>query len=406
MLIVLALVSLCAGCFKDKITRSYTLMKPVFASKVSVLENIKSNKSIPLSRPGKIFILGRYIFVNELDKGVHVIDNIDPRSPSPVAFINIPGNIDIAVKGTTLFADMYGDLVVVDISDPLNAKFVKNVPDVFPARSYAAGMDDSAYMIVDWERKDTMVDVEITNSSWWSYGYLAVASGDVAGNKNSYVPGLAGSMARFSLVNDFLYTINNSALHAFDISNPKDPQLKSNTNVAWNIETLYPLNGKLFIGSTSGMFIYEISDPANPKATGTFEHAQACDPVIADDNVAFVTLRTGSRCNGTINQLDIIDVSNIYAPTLIRSYEMSNPAGLSKDGNILFICDGTDGLKVYDASNVHALNLISHIKDIETYDAIAWDKRLLVVANEGLFQYDYSDASSLKRLSVLHTSGK
>jgi hypothetical protein len=341
-----------------------------------------------------------------LNKGVHIIDNINPSNPRPVAFINIPGNIDIAVKGTTLFADMYSDLVVVDITDPLNAKFEKNIPDVFPERNYGSMINDTSYMIIGWEEKDTIMNLGQDNV-YYPYAYLASSFADASSQtKNTFVPGLAGSMARFSIVNDYLYTINNSMLQSFDISDPKDPETKGSTTVGWNIETMYPFAGKLFIGSSTGMFIYEINDPAHPQQAGTFSHARACDPVIADGNYAFVTLRSGTVCNSTSNQLDVVDISNINSPVLVKTYSMTNPGGLSKDGNTLFICDGSEGLKVYDASKVNELKLIGHINDIVTYDAIAWNNNLLVVANDGLYQYDYSNNTALKQVSVLRVHKK
>src|SRR5688572_15739272 len=91
--LVIASFSVLPGCFKDRISRTYTLMKPVYASKATVLSNIRSNNPRPLEAPGKIYILGRYLFVNEIDKGVHIIDNSNPSNPRAVAFVDIPGNI-------------------------------------------------------------------------------------------------------------------------------------------------------------------------------------------------------------------------------------------------------------------------------------------------------------------------
>lgn len=377
-------------------------MRPIYESKASVLAAIGSSEPHRLESPGKIFVLGRYLFVNELNKGVHIIDNIDPAQPKRVAFIDIPGNVDIAVKGTTLYADMYKDLLVIDVSNPLDVKLVKEIPAVFPERYYGTSFIDSSQIIVGWEMKDTVVMVEQRVIDWSAYGYLAF-SGDVAMSKRTFVPGIAGSMARFSLVNDYLYTINMSALISFDISNPHDPQQRSINFVGWNIETLYPFDNKLFIGSTTGMFIYELDDPANPAAAGTFSHAQACDPVVADGNYAFVTLKTGTACAGTSNQLDVIDITNINSPQLIKTYPMTNPGGLAKDGNRMFVCDGADGLKMYDATDVRNLKLLEQLTNVEPYDVIAWDKWLVMVGSEGIYQYDYSDGLHLKQLSVMNT---
>ena len=57
-----------------------------------------------MERTGKLYILGNYIFLNEIDKGIHIIDNAIPSSPKNVAFIDkwgilrgvYPKNIQIA----------------------------------------------------------------------------------------------------------------------------------------------------------------------------------------------------------------------------------------------------------------------------------------------------------------------
>ena len=78
---------------------------------------------------------------------------------------------------------------------------------------------------------------------------------------------------------------------------------------------------------------------------------------------------------------------------------MTNPHGLSKDGDLLFICDGNDGLKVYNAANRNSISLIKHITGLSTYDVIAWNDVAIVSATDGLYQYDYSDVNNIKLLS-------
>jgi hypothetical protein len=81
---------------------------------------------------------------------------------------------------------------------------------------------------------------------------------------------------------------------------------------------------------------------------------------------------------------------------------MDNPHGLSKDGNLLFICEGKSGLKVFDARNPDELRLLSVVKDIETYDVIAWRGIALVTTRQGLFQYEYDSRGQLKLLSSMY----
>ena len=391
------------GCLKDKLTHTYSILVPVYKDKNEVYGNIRSNTPTEIQSPGKIFIYGNYIFLNEINKGVHIIDNADPSKPVAKAFIDIPGNLDIAVKGNTLYADLYTDLVVVDISDAQHAKFIKYIPNVFPERNYSNGfIADNTRIIVDWLKKDTTVELlQPAGNYILSDAMLRYSSGAPAAAGAPTIPGISGSMARFTIVNDYLYTVNNSTLSSFNISNVSDPVKITDRGLGWNIETIYPFRDKLFIGSSSGMFIYDLTIPASPVQVGQFAHARSCDPVIADDNNAYVTLHDGTPCGGFSNQLDVVNVTNLLSPSLTKTYSMTNPHGLTKDHNQLFICDGKDGIKMYDASDVSSLVLKKHIVGPETYDAIAWNKNLIVVAKDGLYQYDYSNPNDLVQRSKL-----
>jgi hypothetical protein len=112
-------------------------------------------------------------------------------------------------------------------------------------------------------------------------------------------------------------------------------------------------------------------------------------------------LRSGNNCRLAANQLDILNIENLSAPTLVKTYGMNNPHGLSKDGNTLFICEGKGGLKIYNAENANDLKLLKHILDIETYDVIAYNNLALVVAKDGLYQFDYRDLGNVKLLSKI-----
>lgn len=405
-LALFALILSVSGCSKNNEKDRYikvTLSYPIYETKSNVLAGIGSSSPRELEAPGKIFMYGKYIFVNEIDKGVHIFDNSDIRHPKSVAFIKIPGNLDIAVKGNTLYADMYGDLVAVDISEPLNAKLVKDIAHVFPERGYYY---DSALLVIGWVTKDTLIK-ENTVYDCFGCGFtseFAIPANMSAGGAKS-VPGIAGSMARFAVVNNYLYTVNSSMLGVFDINNAANPVKTGEHGIGWNIETIYPFRDKLFVGSSTGMFVFDISQPGQPQQQGSFDHARACDPVVADENYAFVTLRTGNNCGGTSNQLDIVNVKDVMNPFLSRTIALTNPHGLAKDGDFLFVCDGDDGLKVFDAKDPLKLQQVKQLKGMKAYDVIAWNNRLLLVADEGLYQYDYS-GGQLQQLSLIRSKNK
>lgn len=408
---ILTLLFVFNSCVKDNCTRQYAYWEPVYRTKDEVRANIKNNSPQEIERPGKIYIRGNYIFLNEIDRGIHVIDNTNRSAPRNIAFIDIPGNLDMAVKGNILYADLYTDLVAIDITTPQQIVVKKFTENIFPERFYGNGFSQNPTMIIaDWVRKEKTVQVDCGGNGGLFAGinradvFMSFASGSAtqSGSAASSPFGVGGSMARLTIVNNYLYAVSNAALNVVSIVNGDDPVFSNKVQMGLGIETLYPFNNRLFIGSNTGMFIYDITNPTNPVKLGTFTHARSCDPVIADNNNAFVTLRSGTPCNVTNEQLDVLDISNLSNPRLIKTYLMTNPHGLSKDGNTLIICDGRDGLKFYNVADVRNLSLQKQITGLDTYDVIAINGWALVVAKDGLYQYDYSSISNINLISKMN----
>jgi len=148
------------------------------------------------------------------------------------------------------------------------------------------------------------------------------------------------------------------------------------------------------------MYIYDVnSSPSHPSLVGQFTHVRGCDPVIADDHFAYVTINDSSACLGFNNELQIVDISDLGNSFLVKSYTLSHPVGLSKDGNNLFVCDGQAGLKVYNAADVNNLQLIKDLKDGAVYDVVAENGLAIVVASDGMYQYDYSNLDNIHLIS-------
>ena len=395
------------GCLKDTCSHSktYSWFEPLYKTSAEVRANIKSNPARDIQNPGKLFIIGNYIYLNEVDKGIHIIDNSNPSSPKNIAFIDIPGNLDLAVKGNRLYADLYTDLVTLDISNPLNVVKVNITDGVFPGRYYGGPVLANDKIIYDWVKHDTTVIEDCKSSGFLVPGiyYADAMAASGMDRSNKTLVGTGGSMARFALINNYLYTVGDADLNIFDISNGNQPAFSNKLQVDWHVETIYPFKDKLFIGSNNGMFIYDVnSSPANPAKVGEFTHARACDPVIADDNFAYVTLHSGTPCLGYNNELDIVQLNNLSNSELVKIYALTGPQGLSKDGNILFICDGTDGLKVYNAADAMNLQLMKQFPGFEAYDVIATNKIAILVAKDGLYQYDYSSLNNIHLVSKIN----
>lgn len=110
-------------------------------------------------KSGKIYALGNYIFQNDINKGIHVIDNSDRAHPQKIAFINIPYNTEFAVRGNYIYANNVNDLVVINISDIHYPYVVKRMENAFPyinqqyppSSGYFVCPDPAKGIVVDWE---------------------------------------------------------------------------------------------------------------------------------------------------------------------------------------------------------------------------------------------------------------
>ena len=394
---------LCLSSCKDEVvrTRTYHTLTPFYLS-VSDLRKqaISMDKPRELSAPGKIYIYGNYLFINEVTKGIHIIDNTDPASPRFLNFINIPGNIDLAVNSNVLYADSYVDLLAFDISNPTSVNLVNRVENVFDNQY----IDQAKGLLRGY--KDTIITEVITSeihdTRKENLVFFDSAIGAASYANQSY--GTGGSMARFTLMNSSLYTVTTNSLKLFNVSVPKEPVFVNTINLGGGIETIFPYQNKLFIGSTTGMHIYNAIDPSNPVKLATYQHLTSCDPVIVQGKYAYVTLRSGNFCRIGTNVLDVLDIEDPTKPVLVSSFPMLNPHGLAISDNNLFICEGKNGLKAFNSSDPKTVGQkqLSFLQNISAADVIAGPKSLIVTGANGIYQYDYSNASNLRLLSHLN----
>ena len=224
-------------------------------------------------------------------------------------------------------------------------------------------------------------------------------------SSNSGNQGKSGSIARMTIYNNFLYTVDHSKLKAFDISNAENMQEVSQQNVGFNIETIFPYNDKLFIGSSNALFIYDISNPKNPVKQGEASHFRACDPVVTDGEYAYVTLRNNNiRCGGSQNVLNIYDIKggNILFPKMIASLNLPQPYGLSVLNNTVYVCLGEKGLAIVDVTDKTKPNTIKVLNLGKSYtDVIAYDNTLVAYVQGGIAIFDITDRNNPIQVSEI-----
>lgn len=404
---------------KVEVTQRYTIYEPVFMTLAEVRDAFEITEPAPMTSRGKIYLYKHYLLVNDPGKGIHVIDNSDPTQPNPVSFINIPGNYDMSVKNDILYADNYVDLLAIDISDMNNIQIKNRVESIFTNFNNNFFFGDELGIMVEYNPVE-VVEVskqEVGSENWPAFFRVSdvffQSTADFSRNafamleSTSAAPGpstgIGGSMATFTIVNDNLYILDNPSVMAFNISNLEEPVKTATVNLEWGIETIFPYKENLFVGAQNGMYILDNSNPDNPVLLSTFTHISSCDPVVVQDDRAYVTLRSGNTCQGFTNQLEVVDISNLKNPKLVKTYPMTNPHGLGIDGNTLFICEGASGLKIFDAADDHTIdqNLVLHRDDFDAYDVIPFNNILYLIGEDGLFQFSYADRENIVLLSEL-----
>ncbi len=416
---LLCLILVLAVSCEDSTYRQYTGNAPVYLSYDDLRKSVVIEKDVDIKNPGKIYFKDNYIFIVEELKGLHVFDNNNPSQPLKVCFVKLPGVVDISISGNILYADSFVDLVVLDLSDINNIRETGRIKDILPYtippydnKYPVATLDKDKGVVTAWELRTIK---ERYNPRPDVYPYPMFREGGFATMDKNFSAassgisgsgvGVGGSMARFGIKEKVLYIVDQNTLRVFDITNKTSPVKINEIYPGWNIETMFLTEDEMFLGTTTGMVIYNISNATSPVSAGFFNHARSCDPVIVDDTLAYITLRTGTGCGGNINVLDVVNIKNLAKPVLVKSYGMSNPHGLGKDGDLLFICDGSAGLKVYNSHDPRQIiqNLVYTYPGIKAFDVIPVGNILFLIGENGLYQYNYSNVKNITLMSSILT---
>jgi hypothetical protein len=115
----------------------------------------------PVLNTGRIYLYGDLLLLNEPYKGIHLIDNSNPRSPENIGFLRISGVTDMAIRDRILYVNQYEDLLAVDFNDINNIQLItreekvlaidggNQVPPV--AGYYFECVDPNMGVVVGWE---------------------------------------------------------------------------------------------------------------------------------------------------------------------------------------------------------------------------------------------------------------
>jgi len=397
------------GC-ENKVTEmvTYKINEPIFMATSTFRNSVKVTAGPQkITSIGKMCFYNNYLYISEPEKGIHIINNTDPTNPQQTGFIELLGNADLAIRNGLLYADSYIDLVWFDVSNPalpeLKGRLDSIFPNAFPMTQNQYGIDYTVSypttnkgIIIGWVLKERTEEVS-TYAGGYGNGGIALNAGSSGSNST----GINGSMSRFSIYNDHLYSVINNYLNVFDLKGNKPVKSGADFYIGRNVETIFSYKDNMFMGTPTGLLIYSVKDPLKPVFQSSLSHVYGCDPVVVENDLAYVTVHSGNLCGQSSNELFIVDVSNIKSPKQLVSYTMTNPKGLGIDNGKLFLCD--DGLKIYKVTDPQTImsNQLAHYSGMNGYDVIPQNNILMMIASDGLYQYNYSDLNNIRQISKI-----
>ncbi|MEQ9304416.1 MAG: hypothetical protein RJQ14_10930, partial [Marinoscillum sp.] len=377
-------------------TVTYTKAPAVYGDLEALRSVTLTGHARSIVDPGKIFVYNNLILVGEEGHGIHIIDNSDPGSPTPLSFINIPGNREYFVQDGFLYAESIYDMLKIDIHDISNPSIVKRLKNAFS--DPLVNSDGDVVISFDLEEvtetlslDDPIFEYESSDNIYY-YDFTSTlippsaVPASFAGNSSSGI----GSVNRIVAYDDYVYAVSRQKMTVY--ASGGDFSQVFNEYKGWEMETVYPLGDRLFVGARSSVDIYDISDRSNPVYLSGYAHMTSCDPVLpVNEATAYVTLRTGdfSECPGDENELLVIDISESNFTNEITSIGMSSPYGMTLIGDKLYVGEGENGLKVFDVSDRRSPVLLREDSNTEAYDVLVhpqYSDILLLANSKGLMQ--------------------
>ncbi len=320
-----------------------------------------------ISSPQSMYLYDSVLYVSDLDSGIHRYRVSSDAALTPLATIPLVGNAGVAVRGDIVYANSWGSIVALRLATD--------------------GSYDTA-SVIRQEATPVPVDDHYTRRGGW--GCMGCAETDYATTPQS--GGAASSYAVFAAIDTFLYYVDGYDIVTMSIAKPDSPFVLTTTPIAWDLETLFPTEKYLFVGGQSGMYIMErLADPAAPTHIGTFQHAQACDPVVVQDTLAYVTLRSGNACGAARDVLLSVSIANPAAPKLLDELPLSTPYGLTVADTLLFLARGYGGLTLCSTAHPDSLSVVQQWSEPVCKDFIWSDSTLYVMSFWDVSAYDVSN---------------
>ncbi len=340
----------------------------------------RTDRSSCLVSPMSMYVAGEWLFVSDEGSGIHVYAAARGSAPAYQGTIPLSGNSGVAVRDSVIYANSYGSILALR----LNADCTADTLAIVYEAPYCCTMP------IDY------ID-EQYHSGWGCACSRAVEYDAVPLSS-----GTGSSYAVFAVIDTFLYYVDGMSLVSMSVAVPESPRLLSTTYLSWDLETLFPTEDYLFVGAATGMYILNRRQyPATPTLISTFVHARACDPVVVQDTIAYLTLRSGTACGAFENALIAVSIADPSSPYELGRTIPNQPYGLAVQDTLCYVGLGHSGYSLYDVTRPDSLLHVATWSTPATKDFI-WDStQLYLMGFSQIAAYDVSDPANPVRLGVV-----
>lgn len=133
---------------------SYEVVK---MSRTDFENAVKITSPVKMKKAGKIYIKDNYLFIGDTNSGFHIYDNSNPEKPISIAFLEMPGVTDIAIRNDVFYANQAVDLIAFKLDiDKKQVQILKRIKNTFPELESPDRFDGYVKddeVIVDWNEK-------------------------------------------------------------------------------------------------------------------------------------------------------------------------------------------------------------------------------------------------------------
>lgn len=396
---------------KGEVSLNYTKASAIYGDLDSLRSVPLLIEKQPVENPKSYFVSSNFVLVGELHKGIHIYNNILGNNPERISFVQIPNNKEFYVKGNYLYAESMYDVVKIDISNIYNPTIVSRAENVFWEVQY----NDNGQALVGFDYQDVTETFnvnspeakEIKKSGTLYYDYLdnLIPPSEIPSSFTGNYGHGKGTMNRIAVDFNHVYIIGDSKLYTLsDFSGlHKTSEIKINSGT----ETIYTNNNRVYLGSTSAMTAYSVSNPSKPNKIFELPHSETCDPVLANGNTAYYTLRAveNEGCNALgENTLNVVDVSSNSSAKLIESFDLKSPYGMAMASRFLLVGEGLNGLTIFNANNPRAPIKMVTLSQVVAYDVMVHptdENIILASSNNGLVKITM-DWNTLQVKDITH----